>query len=156
MRPPACHLMPCLCDGMQPSALLLTPTHQLSGPQHSLCPALCILTRSFFSLLDRLPQTWSRLPLGTLLSCAGGFHFPPAGSDQSHDAVAVNNDNDCRSKCYEHSYRPTNMAPAANTNSLPNREKAPATSHARHGSKSMEGQSRAVAARSRTGSAARE
>jgi hypothetical protein len=48
------------------------------------------------------------------------------------------------------------MAPAANTNSLPNREKAPATSHARHGSKSMEGQSRAVAARSRTGSDARE
>jgi hypothetical protein len=48
------------------------------------------------------------------------------------------------------------MAPAASTNSLPIREKAPATSHARHGSKSMEGQSRAVAARSRTGSAAPE
>ena len=48
------------------------------------------------------------------------------------------------------------MAPAANKNSLPNREKAPATSHARHGSKSREGQSRAVAARSRTGSDARE
>jgi hypothetical protein len=48
------------------------------------------------------------------------------------------------------------MAPAAYTQSLPNREKAPATSHARHGSKSMEGQSHAVAARSRTGSDARE
>lgn len=46
--------------------------------------------------------------------------------------------------------------PAANTNSLPNREKAPAASHTRHGSKSMEGQSRAVAARSRTGSNACE
>lgn len=26
MRPPACHLMPCLCDGVPPSALLLTST----------------------------------------------------------------------------------------------------------------------------------
>jgi hypothetical protein len=48
------------------------------------------------------------------------------------------------------------MAPAANTNSLPNREKAPAATHTRHGSKSMEGQSRAVASRSRTGSNACE
>jgi len=48
------------------------------------------------------------------------------------------------------------MARAANTQSLPNREKAPAASHARHGSKSMEGQSRAVAARSKTDSDARE
>jgi hypothetical protein len=49
------------------------------------------------------------------------------------------------------------MAPAANTNSLPKREKAaPAATHTRHGSKSMEGQSRAAAARSRTGSNACE
>jgi len=71
MRPPACHPMLCLCDGVPPSALLLILTQallQLSGPQHYLRPALCILTRSFFSLsLDRLPQTWFRLPFGTLL-----------------------------------------------------------------------------------------
>lgn len=48
------------------------------------------------------------------------------------------------------------MAPAANTNSLPNREKAPDASHTRHASKSMEGQSRVEAARSRTGSNAHE
>lgn len=75
---------------------------------------------------------------------------------------AINPRRRCRQKQQHHLVKarrallqPTNMAPV-NTNSLPNRKKAPAASHARHGSKSMEGQSRAAAARSRTGSDARE
>jgi hypothetical protein len=155
IRPPACHLLRCLRDGVPPSALLLTPTHQLSGSQHYFCPALCILTRSFFVAWSTASDLVSPSIRNTPFLCRS-LPFAHAGGDQSHDAVAVNNDNDCRPECYEHSCRPTNMAPAANTNSLPNHEKAPATSHARHGSKSMEGQSRAVAARSRTGSDARE
>jgi len=36
MRPPACHLMLCLCDGVSPSALLLTFTLPTSSLVHNI------------------------------------------------------------------------------------------------------------------------
>lgn len=144
--------MLCSCNKVRLRRFLLTETTQVSDSQLHIGRLFALRLVSF----DRLPQD-KVLPSvrNTPLACRRRSlcHCRKRSVSRRH---CRQNQQHQLVKARRALLHPTNMAPAANTNSLPNREKAPAASHSRHGSKSMEGQSRAVAARSRTGSDARE